>query len=185
MVSHDHPASRRYPLPTDIDRQVVSQLQAMGGPPGAKPLQRDSRGQHAGQQRRSLRSCASQSDQSAHVMTACPIPHITADMQISGTLARDADLRFRPLDSSGHNVPVICFDLVANGAVHMPVRVEWPQPADGYQAAERLLKTLKRGTTVTVQAPLLGMRLLAANASQVHASAQTAHTPSSATPELF
>jgi hypothetical protein len=67
----------------------------------------------------------------------------------------------------------------------MPVHVEWPQPAGGYQAAERLIKTLKRGTTVTVQAPLLGMRLVAANASQVHASAQTAHTPSPTTPELF
>jgi hypothetical protein len=112
-------------------------------------------------------------------------PHATAAMEISGTLARDAELRNRVLDGAGHNVPVICLDLVAAGAAHMPVHVEWPQPAGGYQAAERLIKTLKRGTTVTVQAPLLGMRLVAANASQVHASAQTAHTPSPKTPELF
>ncbi len=106
-------------------------------------------------------------------------------MEISGTLARDAELRNRVLDGAGHNVPVICLDLVSSGATHLPVHVEWPQPIDGHRAAERLVKTLKRGTTVTVQAPLLGMRLVAANASDVHASAQTAHTPASTAPELF
>jgi hypothetical protein len=113
-------------------------------------------------------------------------PQTTAAMEISGTLARDAELRNRVLDSAGHNVPVICLDLVGTGPARMPVHVEWPQPVDGYQAAERLIKTLKRGTTVTVQAPLLGMRLVAVNASQVHASAQTtAHTSAPTTPELF
>ncbi|MGV0960135.1 MAG: hypothetical protein ACOYB1_09890 [Limnohabitans sp.] len=113
------------------------------------------------------------------------MPQATAAIEISGTLARDAELRNRTLDGAGHNVPVICLDLVATGAAHMPVHVEWPQPADGHQAAERLIKTLKRGTTVTVQAPLLGIRLVAANASQVHASAQTTHTPPPTEPELF
>jgi hypothetical protein len=115
-------------------------------------------------------------------MTTCatpnPTPRITADMQISGTLARDAELRNRVLDSAGHNVPVICFDLVATGAAHMPVHVEWPQPANAHSAAERLAKSLKRGMAVIVQSPLVGMRLVAANASQVHASAQdNAPTP--------
>lgn len=100
----------------------------------------------------------------------------TAAMEISGTLARDAELRNRVLDSAGHNVPVICFDLVATGAAHMPVHVEWPQPANAHSAAERLAKSLKRGMAVTVQSPLAGMRLVAANASQVHASAQDAES---------
>jgi hypothetical protein len=111
-----------------------------------------------------------------------PQPQTTAAMEISGTLARDAELRNRVLDGDGHTVPVICLDLVAAGPAHMPVHVEWPQPANAHQAAERLTKTLKRGTTVTVQAPLLGMRLVAANATQVHASAQE---PTPATGELF
>ena len=120
-------------------------------------------------------------------MSAYATPQATADMQISGTLARDAELRNRVLDGAGQNVPVICLDLVATGAAHMPVHVEWPQPADGYKAAERLIKTLKRGTTVTVQAPLLGMRLVAANASEVRADVQASAQPTTptTTAELF
>lgn len=98
-------------------------------------------------------------------------PQATADMQLSGTLAADAQLRTRVLDGDNHTVPVICLVMLGTGTSYMPVHVEWPQPADGYHAAEQLIKTLKRGTTVTVQAPLLGMRLVAANAHQVHASA--------------
>lgn len=109
-------------------------------------------------------------------MTACTTPRVTADVQITGTLARDAELRNRVLDGAGHNVPVICFDLIATGPAHMPVHVEWPQPADGHSAAERLAKSLKRGMAVTVQSPLVGMRLVAANASAVHASAPDTST---------
>jgi hypothetical protein len=104
-------------------------------------------------------------------MTHQASPQATVDMHITGTLARDAELRNRVLDSAGHNVPVICLDLVAIGPAHMPVHVEWPQAQDGHSAAERLAKSLKRGMTVTVQSPLVGMRLVAANASAVHASA--------------
>ena len=59
----------------------------------------------------------------------------------------------------------------------MHVRVQWPQPAGGHHAAEQLIKTLKRGTTVTVQAPLQGMHLVASHAHLVHASAQAPKTP--------
>jgi hypothetical protein len=109
----------------------------------------------------------------------------TFAMEINGTLARDAELRNRVLDASGLNVPVICLDLVGTGPAQMPVHVEWPQPADGYPAAERLIKTLKRGTTVTVQAPWVGMRLVACNASQVLAQQATAGAPALTSPQLF
>ncbi len=95
---------------------------------------------------------------------------VTADIEISGTLVIDAQLRNRVLDD-GHSVPVICLVMYSTGPSHMPVHVEWPQPADGHHAAEQLVKTLKKGTPVTVQTPLTGMRLVAANAHQVHASA--------------
>jgi hypothetical protein len=114
-----------------------------------------------------------------------PHPHsqAMATMEISGTLARDAELRNRVLDRAGHTVPVICLDLLTTGGAPLPVHVEWPQPADGHQAAALLIQTLKRGTTVTVQAPVLDMRLVAANASQVHASALPTPTPA-LSPEL-
>lgn len=104
-------------------------------------------------------------------------PQATADMQISGTLVHDAELRNSVQDRAGHNLPVICLDLVATGPAALHVRVQWPQPADGHRAAEQLIKTLKRGTTVTVQAPLQGLRLVASHAHLVHASAQAPQTP--------
>lgn len=100
-----------------------------------------------------------------------PHPQATADMELSGTLAADAQLRNRVLDGDGHTVPVICLELLSTGVSQMPVYVEWPQPANGHQAAEQLIKTLRRGTPITVKAPLLGMRLVASNAYDVHASA--------------
>lgn len=112
-------------------------------------------------------------------------PQPTVDMELTGTLARDAELRNRVLDNDGHHVPVICLDLISNGSAHMPVHVEWPQPSDGHFAAERLCKTLKRGSTVTVQAPVVGLRLVATNASRVHARAPTEQPPAPTTPELF
>lgn len=106
-------------------------------------------------------------------------------MLISGTLAHHAELRTRMLDAEGHAVPVICFDLLTNSPARMPVHVEWPQAADGYHAAEQLTKTLKRGATVTVQAPLVGLRLVVTNASEVHASAPAEASTSPVTHELF
>ena len=122
-----------------------------------------------------------------------PHPTATAAMQISGTLAQNAELRNKVLDGDGHTVPVICMEVITQGATAMPVRVEWPQPVGTHAEAERLCKRLRRGTTVQVQAPLLGMHLVAANASQVlpldpldpadvHASAQD---PTPTTGELF
>ena len=113
-------------------------------------------------------------------MTACATSQVTAAMQISGTLAHDAELRNKVLDGDGHTVPVICMEVITDGPTAMPVRVQWPQPAGAHADAERLCKRLRRGTTVQVQAPLLGMHLVAANASEVlaldpagvHASAQ-------------
>lgn len=115
-----------------------------------------------------------------------PRMQATADMEISGTLARDAELRNRVLDSEGHNVPVICFDLITTGSSMLPVHVEWPQPADAHSAATRLAKSLKRGMAVTVQSPLVGIRLVAANASQVHMSAHDhSAPPAPTTNDLF
>jgi hypothetical protein len=105
------------------------------------------------------------------------MPKATADMEITGVLLHDAELRNSVVDHAGHTVPVICLDLVGAGPAALPVRVQWPQPAGGHHAAEQLIKTLKRGTTVTVQAPLQGMHLVASQAHTVHASAHAHHNP--------
>lgn len=122
-------------------------------------------------------------------MSALPHPTATADLQLQGTLAHDAELRNKVLDGDGHTVPVICMEVITTGPTAMPVRVQWPQPVGAHADAERLCKRLRRGTAVQVQAPLLGMHLVAANASQVlsldpsvQASAQD---PSPTNGELF
>lgn len=110
-------------------------------------------------------------------MTALPHPQMAACMQLQGTLAHNAELRSKVLDGDGHTVPVICLEIITGGPAALPVYVQWPQPPGTHAAAERLCKRLRRGAAVQVQAPLLGMHLVAANASQVMAIDTEVQTP--------
>lgn len=85
---------------------------------------------------------------------------------ISGHLVDKASARTKVLDGE-HTVPVLCLDLVTDTPLHMRVHVEQPFPAGHYAQAEAAAKRLKKGMHVTVQAPVLGWKLVAANATHI------------------
>lgn len=89
-------------------------------------------------------------------------------MEYTGTLLRQAEARTKPLDSEGHSVPVLCMEIELDNALHTPMRIEQPFPADAAKQAHAAAHRLKKGMRVTVQAPLVGVRLVATNASHIH-----------------
>lgn len=89
-------------------------------------------------------------------------------VEYSGTLTRQAEARTKLLDHEGHSVPVLCMDIELDNALHTPMHVEQPFPADATKQAHAAAHRLKKGMRVTVQAPLVGVRLVATNAAHIH-----------------
>ena len=89
-------------------------------------------------------------------------------LEYSGTLVHAAETRTRVLDSQGLTVPVLCMDIELDNAIHSLMHVEQPFPASHFSQAHAAAHRLKKGARVTVQVPLLDMRLVACNASHIH-----------------
>jgi len=89
------------------------------------------------------------------------------DSLITGTLTERATARTRVLDGT-HAVPVLCLELVTDTPLGLPVHVEQPFPAGHFAQCEAAARRLRKGQHVTVQAPVLGWKLLATNASHIH-----------------
>lgn len=89
-------------------------------------------------------------------------------MEYTGTLLHQAEARTKVLDGEGHCVPVLCLDIELDNALHTPMRIEQPFAADAAKQAHAAARRLKKGMRVTVQAPLVGVRLMATNASHIH-----------------
>lgn len=87
--------------------------------------------------------------------------------EYTGTLIHGAEARSAVLDSQ-HVVPVLCMDIELENAMHTAMHVEQPFPEGHYAQAQAAAHRLKRGMRVTVRAPLVGVRLVARNASHVH-----------------
>ncbi len=96
---------------------------------------------------------------------------VTADMLLRGTLIRNAEVRNKVLDGDGHTVPVLCVEFTTDSSSHMPVRAEQAYKPDEHALAEKHAKALRRGGCVTVQAPLVGLKLVATNASAINPEA--------------
>jgi hypothetical protein len=92
---------------------------------------------------------------------------INADMILRGTLIRNAEVRNKVLDGDGHTVPVLCVEFTTDSSSHMPVRAEHAYKPDQHALAEKHAKALRRGCCVTVQAPLVGLKLVATNANSI------------------
>lgn len=92
---------------------------------------------------------------------------VNADMVLRGTLIRNAEVRNKVLDGDGHTVPVLCVEFTTDSSSHMPVRAEQVYKPDQHALAEKHAKALRRGGCVTVQAPLVGLKLVATNASAI------------------
>lgn len=90
------------------------------------------------------------------------------EAEYTGTLLHAAEQRTAVLDHEGHAVPVLCMDLELDNAMHTVLHVEQPFPKDHFTQARAAAHRLKKGMRVTVQAPLVGLRLVARNATHVH-----------------
>lgn len=98
-------------------------------------------------------------------------------MEYSGTLTRQAEARTMLLDTEGHSVPVLCMEIELDNTLHTHMHVEQPFPAAAFKQAEAAAHRLKKGMRVTVQAPLVGIRLVAGNAAHIHVINETQETP--------
>ncbi len=88
-------------------------------------------------------------------------------LEYSGTLVNSAEARMRVLDGQ-LTVPVLCMDIALDNALHNLMHVEQPFPIDHFKQAEAAAHRFKKGVRVTVQAPVLDMRLVARNAAHIH-----------------
>lgn len=89
-------------------------------------------------------------------------------MEYSGTLTDHAQARAKTLDHDGTTVPVLCMDIELDNALHTPMHVEQPFAVNAMAQAKAAAHRLKKGMRVTVQAPLVGHRLVACNVAHIH-----------------
>ena len=99
-----------------------------------------------------------------------------AQLEYTGTLIHPAQARSQVLDTEGHTVPVLCFDIELDNTLHSRMHVEQPFPLNHYPQAHAAAHRLKKGMRVTVQAPLIDLRLIACNATHVHVINQQIQT---------
>lgn len=89
-------------------------------------------------------------------------------MVYTGTLTHQAEARTRLLDGDLHAVPVLCLDIELDNVVRTRMHVEQAFPADHHKQAEAAARRLKKGMHVTVEAPLVGVQIVARNATHIH-----------------
>jgi hypothetical protein len=99
------------------------------------------------------------------------------DMLYEGTLLHKAEVRTKLLDGCDHAVPVVCMEVELDNGMHTHMHVEHPYPMGQHDQAAREAAGLKRGKRVSVTAPALDMRLVARNATAVHAIPEPATAP--------
>jgi len=88
--------------------------------------------------------------------------------EYTGTLLHQAQARTAMIDAEGHSLPVLCLEIELDNAMHTHLHAEQLFPAGHHNQAVAAAHRLKKGMRVTVQAPLFGMRLIAANTTHIH-----------------
>ena len=102
-------------------------------------------------------------------MMHTPAPHQHSPAALyTGTLTHSAEARTRLLDAEGHTVPVLCLDLALDNPMQTPLHVEQPFAAGHFAQCQAAAHRLKKGMRVTVEAPLVGLRIVATNSSHIH-----------------
>jgi hypothetical protein len=106
---------------------------------------------------------------SAHLSheTLPPLPQPWPDVEYTGTLVQPAEAR-TGVNPDGMSVPMLCLLLELDSRTHNTLSVEQPFPVNHFKECEAAARRLKRGMRVTVQAPLVGMRLVARGAKHIH-----------------
>ncbi len=80
-------------------------------------------------------------------------------MAFTGVLARDAEIRVKPVGSDSRPMPVLCLDLQDVGPGHHVLHAEQVYTEATRKHAEAAAARLRRGMRVTVTSPLDHLRL--------------------------
>lgn len=101
-----------------------------------------------------------------------------AQIQLSGVLLQDAEVRTRPMGDDNTAMPVLCLVMQSDGSCTAPVRAEQVYPTALRGDADRAARTMKKGMRVTVWAPIAQLRatLGLSTRIQVHGRATQANT---------
>lgn len=94
--------------------------------------------------------------------------------QYSGRLVRAAEVRNKVIDHEGHVVPVLCMDIESDSPMRLPIHVEQPYPVNHHAQCQAAARRFTKGMHITVEAPMVGVRLVVANATHIHPQAQEA-----------
>ena len=99
-----------------------------------------------------------------------------AQIQLSGMLLQDAEVRTVPMGEDKTPMPVLCLLMQSDGSCHAPVRAEQVYPPALRQEAERIAHGMKKGMRITVWAPIAHLRTTLAMSSriEVHGRAKQA-----------
>ncbi|WP_304349991.1 hypothetical protein [Comamonas testosteroni] len=107
------------------------------------------------------------------------MPNALTDTQIqlSGVLLQDAEVRTRPMGDDSTPMPVLCLVMQTDGSCTAPVRAEQVYPAALRGDADRAARSMKKGMRVTVWAPIAQLRTTLGMSShiQVHGRDTQAH----------
>lgn len=101
-----------------------------------------------------------------------------AQIQLSGELLQDAEVRTIPMGEDRTPMPVICLVLRTDGSCSTPVRAEQVYPAAMRGDAQRIATGMKRGMRITVWAPVAHMRTTLAMSSRIEVHGLTKPTQS-------
>lgn len=105
---------------------------------------------------------------SAHTPTGSGLATDWPQAEYTGTLLHRAEARHTQPHGDSHSVPVLCMDIELETHFRTTLHVEQPFPEGNFTQCEAAAHRLKKGMRVTVQAPLVGMRLVARNATHIH-----------------
>lgn len=94
------------------------------------------------------------------------LPEPTA--RFTGTLIEHAEVRHKMIDAEGHTVPVLCLEVELDGALHNRLHAEQPFLPGQHVAAEYAARRYRKGTRISVDAPVVGLRMVATNATHIH-----------------
>jgi len=101
-------------------------------------------------------------------------PDMTADVLIfSGTLARNAEVRVKPVGSEGNTVPVLCMELTRVDPTARSVHAERVFLASQRAEAEAFAAQLRKGMHVIVSCPTNEARISLPNVLQLDFSPAT------------
>lgn len=101
--------------------------------------------------------------------------HAAPQLQFTGTLARDAEVRIKPVGADGHHVPVLCLELHHIGTGQHTLHAEQVHTEATRHLAEAAAGRLKAGATVTLTTPSQHLRLLLPFVEQIQLQAPHSH----------